>query len=250
MIVLALLRKELHTYCVTPLLYVIAAMFLSLGGFFFYTRLVFFSEYGLGENILGNFWLAFLAGAPYSLSMLLLLVVPLLTMRLFAEERRSGMLELLLTYPIRDAELWAAKFMACAFVCAVLLVGTLAYPLFLARSQPLPATALLCGYAGLYLLCLSFIACGMFFSALTDNQVVAAVCTLGLLLGCWVLNWNEAASPTSALTLLAQLSMFDHFEHFARGALRLEDATYFILFVVFFGFCTLRALEARSWRTR
>ncbi|HVM97934.1 MAG TPA: ABC transporter permease subunit [Candidatus Acidoferrales bacterium] len=247
---LALLRKELHAYFVSPLFYVVAAVFLGLCGFFFYTRLVFFVEYGLGENILGNFWLAFLAGAPYSISTVLLLVMPLLTMRLFAEEKRLGTIELLLTYPVRDGELFCAKFAACALVCVLLLLGTLLYPLYLSSLQPVPWGAVLAGYFGLLLLGFSFIACGILISSLTDNQVVAAVCTIGFLLACWVLTWNEAATSPELLRVLIHLSMFDHFEPFARGTIDAEHVAYFIFFVIFCSFLTLRVLEARTWRGR
>jgi hypothetical protein len=93
---LGLLRKELRAYFVSPLVYVVGAVFYALTGFFFYTQLVYFVQYGFGFNIIGNFWIAFLAGAPYSVSTVLLLIVPLLTMRQLAEEKKLGTIELLL----------------------------------------------------------------------------------------------------------------------------------------------------------
>lgn len=247
---LALFRKELRSYFVSPLFYVVAAVFFCLCGFFFYTRLIFFVEYGFGLNILGNFWLAFLAGAPYSISMVLLLVMPLLTMRLFAEEKKLGTIELLLTYPLRDRTILAAKYCACAVVLAILLFGTLGYPAYLYALQPLPWTPLLSGYLGLLLLGLSFISCGLFISALTENQVVAAIATLGILLLFFVLTWNEAATSPPLLRVLAQVSMFDHFETMARGVIDMRDVLYFVFFISFFNALTLRALEARTWRGR
>jgi ABC-2 type transport system permease protein len=246
----ALFRKELVSYFVSPLFYVVAAVFLCLCGFFFYTQLVFFVQYGFGEDILGNFWLAFLAGAPYSISMVLLVVMPMLTMRLFAEERKLGTIELLLTYPVRDAELVAAKFAACAVVLAVMLAGTVVYPIYVFVLQPYPWLPVLAGYIGLLLLGLSFIACGVFVSSLTESQVVAAIGTLGILLLCWVLTWNAAASSPEFLRVLTRLSMFDHFEGFARGVIDLQDVAYFVFVVGFFSFLTLRVLEARKWRGR
>jgi ABC-2 type transport system permease protein len=109
---LALLRKELRAYFAAPLLYVVGAVFYALTGFFFYTQLVYFVQYGFGVNILGNFWTAFMAGAPYSLSMVLLLVVPLLTMRLMAEERKLGTIELVWTLPVEDYQVILGKFLA------------------------------------------------------------------------------------------------------------------------------------------
>jgi ABC-2 type transport system permease protein len=248
--VLALYRKELVSYFVSPLFYVVAAVFLCLCGFFFYTQLMFFVQYGFGADILGNFWLGFLAGAPYSISMVLLLVMPLLTMRLVAEERKLGTIELLLTYPVRDGELLAAKYAACATVLVIMLAGTLLYPSYVFFLQPFPLLPVLAGYVGLLLLGLSFIACGVCVSSLTESQVVAAIGTLGMLLLCWVLTWNAAASSPGLLRVLTRLSMFDHFQGFARGVIDLQDVTYFIFVITFFNFLTLRVLEARKWRGR
>ena len=245
---LALLRKELRAYVVSPLLYVVAAVFYALTGFFFYTQLIYFVQYGFGLNILGNFWIAFLAGAPYSVSMVLLLVVPLLTMRLLAEEKKLGTIEFLLTYPLRDSTIVAAKFAACTVIVGALLAGTLAYPAFLAAIQPVPWQPIVASYLGLLLLAASFIACGIFVSALTDSQVVAAVGTLGLLLLLWAVSWNEAATSPAPLRVAAKLAMFDHFESFARGVIDVGDLTYFVVVAAFFSFLTLRVLEARHWR--
>jgi ABC-2 type transport system permease protein len=244
---LALLRKELRAYFVSPLVYVVAAVFYALTGFFFYTQLVYFVQYGFGLNILGNFWVAFLAGAPYSVSMVLLLVVPLLTMRLLAEERKLGTIELLLTYPLRDGTIVAAKFAACTVIVALLLAGTLAYPAFLSASQPVPWQPILASYLGLLLLGVSFTACGLFVSSLTESQVVAAVGTLGLLLLFWAVSWNEAATTPAVLRAAARLAMFDHFEPFAKGVVDAGDLAYFVAVSAFFAFLTLRVLEARHW---
>ena len=248
MIFRGLLRKELRAYFVSPLFYVVAAVFYALTGFFFYTQLIYFVQYGFGVNILGNFWVAFLAGAPYSVSMVLLLVAPLLTMRLLAEEKKLGTIELLVTYPLRDGTIVAAKLLACTLVLLLLLAGTLAYPIFLAGMQPLPWTPILASYLGLVLLGVSFTACGLFVSALTDSQVVAAVGTLGLLLLFWALSWNEAATSPAVLRAAAGLAMFDHFETFAHGVIDGGDLAYFVAVSAFFAFLTLRVLEARHWR--
>ncbi len=247
MTVFAVLRKELRAYFTTPLLYVVGAVFYLLTGFFFYTQLIYFVQYGFGLNLLGNFWVAFLAGAPYSISMVLLLVVPLLTMRLLAEEHRLGTMEFLLTTPLRDGAIVAAKFAACLIVVALLLAGTLTGPLFLATIYPLPWQPVLGSYLGLLLLAASFTACGLFVSALTDSQVVAAVGTLGLLLFFWALSWNEAATTPRLLRAAAELAMFDHFEPFARGVIDAADVAYFAAVAAFFVFLTLRVLEARHW---
>ena len=229
------------------------AVFYALTGFFFYTQLVYFVQYGFGLNILGNFWIAFLAGAPYSLSMVLLLVVPLLTMRLLAEEKKLGTIELLLTYPLRDGTIVAAKFAACALVhrrcCSP---ARSSIPLFLAPMQPLPwAAGRRPSYLGLLLLGVSFTACGLFVSSLTESQVVAAVGTLGLLLLFWAVSWNEAAtSPRGAARRRAAGDVRPLRDLRARRHRRAATSPTSSPSPSFFVFCTLRVLEARHWRGR
>ena len=185
---------------------------------------------------------------PYSLSMLLLLVVPLLTMRLFAEEWRLGTLELLLTYPIRDAELCLAKFAACAIVCAVLLAGTWFYPLFLARTEALPFAPLACGYVGLYLLALSFIGCGMFFSSLTDNQIIAAIMTFAVLLVLWLADnfGQNIGAPMS--DIFRYLSVTQQFQDFPRGVIDTTHVVYFLSLVVGCLVLATLSIQSRRWR--
>ena len=243
---LALFRKELVSYLVSPLFYVVAAVFLCLSGYYFYTDLIFFVTFGFGMNILENFWGLLLV----DLRLVMLLSIPLLTMRLFAEEKKLGTIELLLTYPLRDGEIFVAKFAACAAVFAVMLAGTLLYPIYIYTLQPFPLVPMVAGYLGLFLLGLSFIACGVFVSSLTESQVVAGMATIGILLLFWILSWNEAATSPGLLRVLVRVSMFDHFQTFARGAIDVQDVAYFLSFIGFFSFLTLRVLEARQWRGR
>ncbi|HVO22526.1 MAG TPA: ABC transporter permease [Candidatus Margulisiibacteriota bacterium] len=243
---LALFRKELLSYVVSPLFYVVAAVFLCLSGYYFYTDLIFFVTFGFGMNILENFWQLLLV----DLRLVMLLSIPLLSMRLFAEEKKLGTIELLLTYPVRDSEVFLAKFAACAVVFGVMLAGTLLYPIYVNILQPFPWLPLLAGYLGLFLLGLSFIACGVFVSSLTESQVVAGMATIGILLLFWIITWNEAATSPQLLRALIRLSMFDHFQTFARGVIDAQDVAYFLSFIGFFGFLTLRVLESRKWRGR
>lgn len=246
MTLLALLRKELLSYFVSPLFYVVAAVFLCLSGYYFYTDLIFFVTFGFGMSILQNFWELLLV----DMRLVMLLSMPLLTMRLFAEEKKLGTIELLLTYPVRDTELFLAKFIACGAVFSIMLGCTLLYPFYVSTLQPFPWLPLVAGYLGLFLLGLSFIACGIFVSSLTENQVVAGMATIGILLLFWILSWNEAATSPQLLRVLIRLSMFDHFQNFGRGVIDAQDVAYFVSFIGFFGFLTLRVLESRKWRGR
>ncbi len=241
---LALLRKELYSYFGTPVVYVVGGAFLALSGYRCYTELNRFVTFGFGLNILDNFWAAYF----YELASYLLWAVPLITMRLFAEERKLGTIELLFTFPLRDGEIVAAKFLSCVIVFAAIVGGTLTYPLIIHAFQPFELAPMAARYLGLLLLIASSVACGMFISSLTDNQVVAAVATLVVLSLFWLLTWNEAAISSRAVMLLAQFSTFTHYELFTRGVIDVRDLTFFAFFISFFIFLTLRSLDSRRWQ--
>jgi ABC-2 type transport system permease protein len=244
--ILAVFRKELRVYFLSPLIYVVAAAFLALCGYYFYTDLLHFVTFGFGINIMENFWqLLFL-----DIRKFLLFCVPFITMRLFAEEKRLGTIELLFTYPLRDGQIFAGKFCAATVAVMALLAPTLLYPFYLYSVEPFPLLPCAAGYVGLLLLSLAFISCGMFVSALTDSQVVAGVVTGGILFGLWALSWNEAALTPETLDWLRAISMFDHFHSFAVGVIDLRDVAYFVFTIVLFIHLTFRALEARMWRGR
>lgn len=241
-----MLGKELRSYFFSPFIYLIATVFLLLSGYYFYTDLIFYVQFGFGMNIMENFWQLLFT----DLRLVVLLTVPFLTMRLFAEEKRLGTIELLLTYPMRDTELFWGKFFACAIATLFMLSFTAAFPILMHSLQPFDWTLVLAGYTGLALISLAFIACGLFISSLTDNTVVAGLGALGLSLFFWILSWNEGATNEGVLRLLAQISMVTHFQSFAQGFIDSKEVTFFIVFVAFFSFLTLRALGARQWRGR
>jgi len=243
MSVLTIAGKELQLYFTSFLFYVLAAVFLVLSGYFFYTNLGFFVLMG-GMDLPRGLWqYEFL-----DVERLLLVLVPLLTMRLFAEERKLGTLELLWTYPVRDVEIIAGKFLACLAVVTALLAATAVYPAMLARFYPVAPGPLVAGYAGLWLLGAAFVACGLFLSALTESQLVAGAATYGVLLFFWIVTWNEAAVNEVTLHLLVPFSLFDRFYTFARGAVDTRNVTYLSLFTVAFLSFTFFALDARRWR--
>jgi len=240
---LAIVQKELVLYFSSLLFYALAAVFLALAGYFFYTNLHFFVLFG-GMNLPRGLWqYQFL-----DMRQLLLGLIPLLTMRLFAEERKLGTLELLWTYPLRDLEIVAGKFVACLAVVTVMIGATAVYPALLARLYPVAPGPLLAGYLGLWLLAGAFVACGLFLSALTDSQLVAGASTYGLLLFFWIITWNEAAVSEGALRLLLPFSLFDRFQSFAVGAVDTKNVTYLMLFTATFLGFTFFALDSRRWR--
>lgn len=242
----ALYKKEVRSYFVSPLFYVVTAVFLCLCGLFFYSDMNFFSQFGFGMDILNNFFQLLFV----DMSRVMLITVPLLTMRLFAEERKLGTIELLFTYPLREREIYAGKFFAAATVLLVMLAATLLYPIYLYSIQPYAFRVVAAGYGGLVLLGLMFIAVGLFVSSLTDSQVVAGVGSVGFLLLFWVMSWNEASGSDQVMRVVKSFSTFEHFSNFSKGVIDSTDALYFLFVTAFFTNLTLRSLESRRWRGR
>ncbi len=242
----ALYKKEVRSYFVSPLFYVVAAVFLSLCGFFFYSDLSFFLQFGFGMDILGNFFQLLFV----DMSRAMLITVPLLTMRLFAEERKLGTIELLFSYPLLEREVYAGKFCAAATVFLVMLAATLLYPLHLYGIQPYALRVVAAGYCGLLLLGLMFIGVGLFVSSLTDSQVVAGVGSVGILFLLWSASWNEASGSEQVMRVVKGFSTFEHFSNFSKGLIDSTDVLYFLFVAVFFANLTLRSLESRRWRGR
>ena len=240
---LGLVQKELVLYFTSFLFYALAAIFLVLCGFLFYTNLDFYVRFG-GMNLVRGLW----QYQFFDMRERLLVLIPLLTMRSFAEERRLGTLELLWTYPLRDSQIVVAKFGACLAVVTLMLLATLVYPLVLGRLYPVDAGPLLAGYLGLWLLAAACVACGLFLSSLTDSQLVAGAATYGVLLFFWMLTWNEAALSSGALQYVRPFSLFDRFQTFAQGGIDTKDVSYLVLFAATFLVGTFFVLDARRWR--
>jgi ABC-2 type transport system permease protein len=242
----ALLRKELHAYFAGPLVYLVGAAFLAYTGSYFHSDLVYFVTFGFGMSIMENFWqLLFM-----DMRLVMILSVPLLTMRSFAEERRLGTLELLLTYPLSDRAIVAAKLAACVTVVALLVGATFLYPILVHAIQPFDWSPLVAAYLGLFLLGVACAAYGVFVSSWTDSQVLAGFFTVVPLLLLWLLSWNEAASAVDQLDVLRALSLFSHYQPFTVGIIDARDVFYFVFFGGVFFWGTLQVLAARQWRGR
>lgn len=241
-----LFRKELRSYFGSPLFYWVAAAFLAYTGYYFHSDLVYFVTFGFGMNIMENFWQIFFVDVRLAL----IFAIPLLTMRLFAEERRLGTLELLFTYPLSDGAVVAAKLGACLVVIVTLLGATLVYPYWVYSVEAFSPDPLVAGYLGLLLFALLCASYGIFVSSLAESQVLAGFLTTIPLLLLWLLSWNEAASADETLPLVRALSMFNHFQPFSVGVIETRSVFYFVFVSGVFVWGTLRVLEARQWQGR
>ena len=160
---------------------------------------------------------------------------------------RSGTIELLLTYPVRDGAVLAGKYLAALALYAIMIGLTMLYPgivVYFARPEWGPV---LTGYLGLLLMGAMFIAVGVFASSLTENQIVASITTFGVLLIFWILGWSADYAGGTVGRVLQHLSLLEHNESFAKGVLDTKDILYYLNFTVLALFLTLRSLEARRW---
>ena len=237
-------QRELRSYFQSFIAYALIAVFLLLAGYFFYSDLIMYVMWSFSKVNFRKIWEFYFNDVRY----LLMLTIPLLTMRLFAEEKKLGTIELLWTYPIRDWELLAGKFLASLFFLFLMLAFTTVYPIITHILYDIDIAPLSAGYLGLFLLGSSFIACGILISSLTENQIVAALGTYGVLLMFWFLTWNEAIANEKVVNILLNISLFDRLLTFTRGAIDLRDVIFFLNFHGFFIFLTMLSLSTRKWR--
>lgn len=240
-------KKEMRAYFFSPSTHVVLTIFLVLSGFFFFTNIVMYDRFNIRGDAspVSGMWLYCFD----DLRRLLIFVLPLMTMRLFAEEKKLGTIELITTYPVRDIEIVAGKYLACLLVFLLMLSLTFVNVVLVGVIWDFSEIApILSGYLGIFLLGCSLIACGLFISSLTDNQIVAATGTMGLFILFWCLTWNEMIGSEELIRVLTRLSLFDRCFDFFEGKINTKDIAFFILFICFFFFLTLRSLGSRAWK--
>ena len=247
-------KKEMRLYFTSPVAWVVLTIFLFIAGYFFSSIFSFFSQASIqsamnpqmGRDL--NVTDSVMRPLFSNVSVILLLLMPLVTMRLFAEERRAGTIELLLTYPVRDGAVLAGKYLAALGLYALMIGLTVLYPLIVVYFARLEWGPVLTGYLGLLLMGATFIAVGVFASSLTENQIVAAVTTFGVLLIFWILGWSADFAGGSLGRVLQFLSILEHNDSFSKGVLDTKDVLYYVNFTALALFLTLRSLEARRWK--
>lgn len=253
---LVIAGKELQGYFVQPVAYVVLTVFLLLAGWFFFSLLRVFDErvqlvqmMGQGQS-LAQMNLNALVIDPllHDLSIVLVIVMPALTMRVFAEEKRTGTYELLLTAPVRTGEIVAGKFIAASAFTLVMIALAWIFPLILMVFGDPEVGVMFAGYLALALLAVSFVAVGLFTSSLTQNQIIAAISSFGLLILLYVISWPAQAGGGLVWSLLKYLSLPDHFSTMVRGVIDTSDMVFFLSVILLALFLTQRSVESARWR--
>lgn len=246
-------RKEMRSYFASPIAYLLLTMFAVIFGFFFWTILTLFVQRGMEMQMSGQSFPMdineqLIRPLLSNVSVLGLFFVPMITMRLFAEEKRTGTIELLATSPVRDFQIIFGKWLAALALYASMLIFTAISFAFLFHFGNPDWQPLAVGYLGLLLQAGALLALGTFISTLTRNQIIAGAATFGVCLLLWVLEWPSFESSTWA-NVLSYLSIVTHYGSFGKGVIELKDFIYY-LSTIFVGlFLTARSLESMRWRS-
>jgi ABC-2 type transport system permease protein len=245
-------RKELRSYFVSPIAWVLMGLFGFLFGYFYNAYLEFFmtqsmqSQFGGPQNV--NVNTSMIRHLMSNTSVIVLFLLPMVTMRTYSEEKRSGTIELLLTSPLTDLEIVFGKFLGAVGLYAALLTVTLVYLGVLFAFGTPDWRPIATGYLGLLLMGSCFLALGLFISSTTKNQMVAGTATFVLLLFLWIINWLGEGSGPTVSAVLSYLSITQHFEDFAKGVIDTKHIVFYLSLIAFGLFLTLKSTDAERWR--
>lgn len=246
-------RKELNSYFVSPIAYGLMAFFALVSGFFFYSATAIFVQRSMESQMMGrgmpmsvNEWVV--RPVLSNVSVIGLFLIPMITMRLFAEEKRAGTYELLATSPIRDFEIILGKWLAALVMYACILgVSMLDLLILFAYGRP-DWKPMLVGYLGLLLQGGCLLAIGTFISNTTRSQIVAGVATFAVCLLLWVLDWVSAFETSAWAKVVSYLSVLQHFEPFSKGVIDTKDVIFYLSMIFIGLFLTARSMESLRWR--
>jgi len=246
--------KEMKSYFSSPVAYVLLTFFALVFGFMFWTAMEYFVTASMEMQMSGQSYpmdineqiIRPLLG---NVSVLGLFFIPLISMRLFAEEKRTGTIELLATSPVRDIEIILGKWLAALGLYACLLAFTAIDFVFLFRYGHPDWKPLAVGYLGLLLQAGGLLALGTFISTLTRNQIIAGAATFALCLLLWVFAWVSGFNSATWATVLSYLSVVTHDSSFAKGVIESKDTVYYLTLIFLGLFFTARSMESLRWRS-
>jgi len=255
---LAIFKREMRSYFVSPVAYVVLAVFLGLAGYFFYSQLATFIRYSL---ISMQQAMAYRMSIPpmnvnewvirpffYNLSIITLFLIPMITMKLVAEEKKTGTIELLLTSPVTDFQFAFGKFLAGFTLYAIMIGSTVLHFIVLFKYGQPDIGPVISGYLGLLLSGAALLALGLLISSFTENQIVAAAVSFGLFLILWIISWAADFAGPGLGGVLSYLSIITHFEDFSKGVVDSKDVIFYLSFALGGLILTVKSVEARKWR--
>jgi len=246
-------RRELYAYFVSPIAWVLLTIFAFLSGVFTYIISASFVRFSLEGQMNGqsgpmNVNEQVIAPLFSNIAVVGLFLIPLISMRLFAEEKRQGTIELLITSPVHDLEIILGKWLASVIMyCALLAVLAADYSFLFMYGNP-DWKPVATGFLGIVLQGACLLAFGAFISTLTRNQIVAGAVGFALALVLWILNWTTSFGNSVAVQVLNYLSIVSHMDGFSRGVIDTKDLIYYVSMIFLGLFLTARSLESLRWR--
>ena len=251
--ILAIAQKELRSYFASPIAYIVIGMFIFVYGYFYAVMFGFFIQAGMqsppgGQAPPLNINQDMLRPVIQNMLVVMLFVLPMITMRTYAEEKRSGTIELLLTAPLTDWEIILGKFFGAMGLYAAMLVATLPHIGILFIYGNPEWKPIVTAYLGLLLIGGCFISVGLFISSTTKNQMVAGAATFVVALMFWIINWFADSVGPTASSILTYLSITQHFEDFGKGVIDTKHLVFYLSFIVFGLFLTLKSVDTERWR--
>ncbi|MBN1114758.1 MAG: ABC transporter permease subunit [Oligoflexia bacterium] len=246
-------KKDFKTFFISPIGYMVISSFLLIIGYMFYQRLVFFVRQSLISMQMGQPMEVSLNDAIIkplygTINLLFLFIIPLITMRLIAEEKKLKTIELLLTSPVTTAQLVAGKFLSALLLVATTLAGTLLFPVTLYIGGNPDMGQIFTMYLGLLMISACYISVGLFWSSLTENQIIAAVLTFVSLLFLWIIDWSAMNFSSGTAAVISYFSVIRHFESFIMGIIDSKDVVFYLTFCVFGLFLSYVGIESKNWQ--
>jgi len=249
--IMAIAGKELRSYFASPIAYILIGFFLLPFGVFFYLYLQNFVKQSLQMTQFGGAMNINQQVVRYVLqnaSVIILFIMPMITMRTYSEEKRSGTIELLLTSPITDMEIILGKFLGALGLYASILAVTLLYMGILFVYGNPEWRPLVAGYLGLLLMGAAFISIGLLISSMTNNQIVAGTITFVVFLLFWIIGWfADTAGPTIG-PITSWLSITEHFDDFSKGIIDTKHVIYYLTLITFGLFLSAKSVDTERWR--
>ena len=250
--ILAIAQRELNAYFSSPIAYVLIGFFALLFGWFFYVPLAYFEQQsmqmGMNPTQSLNINQMLIGPTLMNTTVVFLFLFPLITMRTYSEEKRSGTIELLLTSPVTDVEIILGKFFGALLLYVAMLAVTMIHMAILFIYGEPEWKPIATGYLGLLLMGGCFLSLGLFISSLTKNQIVAAMATFAVFLMLWVVNWISTFVGPTTQTVLSYLSLTEHFDDFAKGIIDTKHVIYYLSFMAFGLFLTAKSVDSERWR--
>ncbi len=247
--------RELKSYFISPIAYVILTVFLLLSGYFFYTVLSWFLQYSIqmqanpyGQPPPVNVNLMMMRPLFLNMAIIAVFMIPMITMRLIAEEKKTGTLELLMTSPITPMQWILGKYLS-GFILYASMITLSFIPIFLLFLFGNPEFwPVISGYIGLLFLGGAFLSLGLIVSSLTENQIIAATVSFFLFLLLWVIDWIADSLSYTMGSVIKYLSIVSHFDDFAKGIIDTSNIVFFLSFIIFGIFLTYRSIDSIRWR--